>query len=342
MPDFRKIHKIPVPRLGGVSFLPILVISMGLTIGILFRFHPVNIFFSQADVFNMLFLIVGMTMLYFLGLYDDIIGIQYRYKFVVQILCSAILPISGIYINNLYGLFGIYAIPVYISVPLTMFIVVYITNAINLIDGIDGLASGLCCISLCVLTFIEIHTRQYIYAIPDLAVLGILIPFWFYNVFGNIQRHHKMFMGDTGSLTLGFLISFLIIHLSKSDVVDSTPDLYNMVIAFTSLFVPLFDVVRVVFHRMRERKPLFLPDKNHIHHKLLSTGMRVRYVMLTIISISLFFILLNLLMLSHISITWILITDIIIWIAFHLFIDYKMYQRGLVLKAIKNQEQQKI
>ena len=110
--------------------------------------------------------------------------------------------------------FGIYMLPSWVGIPLTVLIVVYITNAINLIDGIDGLASGLSCIALTVLAAICISNGSYFYALLALATLGILIPFWFYNVFGNAQRGHKLFMGDTGSLTIGYILSFLVIQLS--------------------------------------------------------------------------------------------------------------------------------
>ncbi len=103
-------------------------------------------------------------------------------------------------------------LPSWVGIPLTVLIVVYITNAINLIDGIDGLASGLSCIALTVLAAICISNGSYFYALLALATLGILIPFWFYNVFGNAQRGHKLFMGDTGSLTIGYILSFLLKH----------------------------------------------------------------------------------------------------------------------------------
>ena len=89
----------------------------------------------------------------------------------------------------------------------------YITNAINLIDGIDGLASGLCSIALSVLSVIFFIRMQYVYALLAICTLGVLMPFWCYNVFGNANRGHKLFMGDAGSLTLGYVIGFLIIHL---------------------------------------------------------------------------------------------------------------------------------
>ena len=201
--------------------------------------------------------------------------------------------------------------------PFTVFIVVYITNAINLIDGIDGLASGLCCIALSVLSVIFFLRGQYVYALLAICTLGILMPFWCYNVFGNANRGHKLFMGDAGSLTLGYVISFLIIHMSVTNEVSPTLSNPYMVIAFSTVLVPLLDVIRVVLHRLREHKNPFLPDKNHFHHKLLRTGMRVRMVMVCIIAISAFFILLNSSLAWRVDITYLFFLNLFCWSILH-------------------------
>lgn len=294
VPDARKVHTMPVPRLGGLSFFPVILMSMFLVIGFRLYFWDMD---TSSLSFNMLyeylFLFVGMTLLYLVGVCDDLVGVGYRYKFAVQIAAALLLVLSGNWFDSFGGLFGIYSVPVWVGVPFTVFIVVYITNAINLIDGIDGLASGLCCIALSVLSVIFFLRGQYVYALLAICTLGILMPFWCYNVFGNANRGHKLFMGDAGSLTLGYVISFLIIHMSVTNEVSPTLSNPYMVIAFSTVLVPLLDVIRVVLHRLREHKNPFLPDKNHFHHKLLRTGMRVRIVMVCIIAISAFFILLN-------------------------------------------------
>jgi len=205
--------------------------------------------------------------------------------------------------------------------PFTVFIVVYITNAINLIDGIDGLASGLCCIALSVLSVIFFLRGQYVYALLAICTLGILMPFWCYNVFGNANRGHKLFMGDAGSLTLGYVISFLIIHMSVTNEVSPTLSNPYMVIAFSTVLVPLLDVIRVVLHRLREHKNPFLPDKNHFHHKLLRTGMRVRVVMVTILGIAVSFIGLNAWLAWQMNITFLLGINLILWSSLHLTIN---------------------
>ena len=277
VPDARKVHTMPVPRLGGLSFFPVILMSMFLVIG--FR-----LYFWDMDTSS---------------------------------LSALLLVLSGNWFDSFGGLFGIYSVPVWVGVPFTVFIVVYITNAINLIDGIDGLASGLCCIALSVLSVIFFLRGQYVYALLAICTLGILMPFWCYNVFGNANRGHKLFMGDAGSLTLGYVISFLIIHMSVTNEVSPTLSNPYMVIAFSTVLVPLLDVIRVVLHRLREHKNPFLPDKNHFHHKLLRTGMRVRVVMVCIIAISAFFILLNSSLAWRVDITYLFFLNLFCWSILH-------------------------
>jgi UDP-N-acetylmuramyl pentapeptide phosphotransferase/UDP-N-acetylglucosamine-1-phosphate transferase len=318
VPDARKVHTMPVPRLGGLSFFPVILMSMFLVIGFRLYFWDMD---TSSLSFNMLyeylFLFVGMTLLYLVGVCDDLVGVGYRYKFAVQIAAALLLVLSGNWFDSFGGLFGIYSVPAWMGMPFTVFIVVYITNAINLIDGIDGLASGLCCIALSVLSVIFFLRWQYVYALLAICTLGILMPFWCYNVFGNANRGHKLFMGDAGSLTLGYVISFLIIHMSVTNEVSPTLSNPYMVIAFSTVLVPLLDVIRVVLHRLREHKNPFLPDKNHFHHKLLRTGMRVRVVMVCIIAISAFFILLNSSLAWRVDITYLFFLNLFCWSILH-------------------------
>ena len=318
IPDSRKVHTTPVPRLGGLSFFPVILMSMALVMGFrLYLWSSDVSSLSLGMLHEYLFLFVGMTLLYLVGVCDDLVGVGYRYKFVVQVVSALLLVLSGNWFDSFGGLFGIYSVPVWVGVPFTVFIVVYITNAINLIDGIDGLASGLCCIALSVLSVIFFLRGQYVYALLAICTLGILMPFWCYNVFGNANRGHKLFMGDAGSLTLGYVISFLIIHMSVTNEVSPTLSNPYMVIAFSTVLVPLLDVIRVVLHRLREHKNPFLPDKNHFHHKLLRTGMRVRIVMVCIIAISAFFILLNSSLAWRVDITYLFFLNLFCWSILH-------------------------
>ena len=178
VPDSRKVHTTPVPRLGGLSFFPVILMSMFLVIGFRLYFWDMG---SSSLSFNMLyeylFLFVGMTLLYLVGVCDDLVGVGYRYKFAVQIVSALLLVLSGNWFGSLGGLFGVYSVPAWVGIPVTVFIVVYITNAINLIDGIDGLASGLCSIALSVLSVIFFIRMQYVYALLAICTLGVLMPF---------------------------------------------------------------------------------------------------------------------------------------------------------------------
>lgn len=323
VPDSRKVHSMPIPRLGGLSFLPVIIVCLCLIMGMRYYLgFPIQDYPAIEILCEFLFFAVGAMFLYLVGVADDLIGVGYRYKFLVQIIAALLLIFSGDFFHSLGGIFGIYELPTYLGILFTVFIVVYIINAINLIDGIDGLASGLTSISLCVLGIIYTLKGEYIYAILAFTTLGVLIPFWIYNVFGNAQKGHKLFMGDAGSLTLGYIISLLVIHLSVSHLENGRTGTPYMMIAFSTILVPLFDVVRVVLHRLREHKSPFLPDKNHFHHKLLHTGMSVRVVMVTILSIALFFIVLNWILLEQISMTLLLLLDIFLWILMQLSINH--------------------
>ena len=325
LPDSRKVHQVPVPRLGGISFFPVILISSCFILGVrVSTGFPI----VELPTHEFLFFTVGGMMLFLIGVADDLIGVGYRYKFLVQIIAAFLIVCPGEWFNTLGGLFGIYELPVALGVLFTLFVVVYITNAINLIDGIDGLASGLSCIALSVLGIICMVEGDEIYAQLAFATLGVIVPFWFYNVFGNAKRGHKLFMGDTGSLILGYIISLLVIHLSRNDMSEANEEAHShMVLAFSTLIVPLFDVVRVVIHRLREGKSPFLPDKNHFHHKLLRTGMRPRQVMVTILFIALFFIGINGLLADMLNITILLMLDIVLWTLMQLGINRAIRRR---------------
>lgn len=323
-PDTRKVHKRPVPRLGGVTFFPVILFCISVFTGIRVLLGAP---FSSVEVrqvaSEMLFMIGGMTLLYIVGIADDLVGVRYRKKFLVQILAAVMFPVSGLYVNNFYGLFGIYHVDPVIGIPLTILLVVFITNAINLIDGIDGLASGLSMVALMVFGVLFIHYRLWSYSLLAFATVGVLIPFFTYNVFGSAERGRKIFMGDTGSLTLGFLLSFLVIRYSMYDPsLRTTPLSSPVLISFSVLMVPCLDVVRVVMRRARNHKPLFLPDKSHIHHKFLAMGFTPRRALVTIQIMSVCFCAFTMIAIRYINNTLVFVIDVVVWTLLHLWFDY--------------------
>lgn len=215
-PDARKVHKKPVSRLGGVSFFPAVLFTVTFLIGVcdMTGWVPlVNVsrYWAQA-----LLLCSGLTLLFIVGIADDLIGVRYRQKFLVQLVAAAMFPLAGLYINDFYGLLGIHYVSSFIGVPLTLLLVVFITNAVNLIDGIDGLASGLSMVALSVFGTLAVIDGRWMSALLAFATVGVLLPFFFYNVFGNADRGRKIFMGDTGSLTLGYILSFLAVQYTMN------------------------------------------------------------------------------------------------------------------------------
>jgi UDP-N-acetylmuramyl pentapeptide phosphotransferase/UDP-N-acetylglucosamine-1-phosphate transferase len=317
-PDDRKVHTIPTSRLGGLVFVPVIIAAFNLGISLCSHFIP-HLDIKPVEQFAGLF--AGLTLIYFLGVFDDFTGVRYKWKFLVQTLAAGLFPVSGLWINSLGGLFGIYAIPAWIGIPFTLFVVVYITNAINLIDGIDGLASGLSCISLLIMGFFSFFYHQIALVLVISATIGVLLPFLYHNVFGSNQRG-KLFMGDTGSLTLGFILSFFVLSYSHSTPEFEPSDHGFQWIVFSSLIIPLFDVVRVVYSRFREGRPLFLPDKNHIHHKFLSAGLSGRRTLIYLLLISLLFITINYFLIQYIQITFVLFSDIVLWTGIHFVLNY--------------------
>ena len=326
IPDFRKMHDTPVPRLGGITFLPILLICVCLIVGCWVMLGiPYKIVHLDIVFIRFVLLFVGMMMLFLVGVVDDLIGVTYKAKFLVQIVCALLFPLSGVWIHDLAGLFWINEIPACIGILLTVFAVVYVTNAINLIDGIDGLAAGICAISLSTFGLAAVVTGQCLFILFAFGMLGILLPFWVYNVYGNIQKGHKIFMGDTGSLTLGYLVSFLLISMASESGKAFPRDI--LIIGLSTMLLPMFDIVRVVIARMKNHHNPFLPDKNHIHHKLLRTGLSARWVMAVLIMTSLLIVLVTMLgVWLHLGSTWIFLIDLGVWFIFDYTINYFIHK----------------
>ena len=334
VPDERKVHKRPIPRLGGVTFFPVILFSLCVftAVRLMTGHGPADT--STTDlVCEFLFLTGGLTLLYIVGIADDLIGVRYRKKFLVQIISAAMFPLSGLYINNFYGLFGIYLIPAEVGIPLTMLLVVFITNAINLIDGIDGLASGLSMVALLVFGVLFVHFRMWSYAMLAFVTVGVIIPFFSYNVFGSADLGRKIFMGDTGSLTLGYILSFFVIKycMYEPDML-LTMKTSPVLVSFSVLMVPCLDVIRVVLRRARNKRSLFMPDKTHIHHKFLAMGFSPRRALVTIQLMSACFCAFTIIAILYMNNTLVFVIDVVVWTLLNLWFDH------VINRKMKNEE----
>ena len=335
VPDERKVHKRPIPRLGGVTFFPVILFSLCVftAVRLMTGHGPADT--STTDlVCEFLFLTGGLTLLYIVGIADDLIGVRYRKKFLVQIISAAMFPLSGLYINNFYGLFGIYLIPAEVGIPLTMLLVVFITNAINLIDGIDGLASGLSMVALLVFGVLFVHFRMWSYAMLAFVTVGVIIPFFSYNVFGSADLGRKIFMGDTGSLTLGYILSFFVIKycMYEPDML-LTMKTSPVLVSFSVLMVPCLDVIRVVLRRARNKRSLFMPDKTHIHHKFLAMGFSPRRALVTIQLMSACFCAFTIVAILYMNNTLVFVIDVVVWTLLNLWFDH------VINRKMKNNEE---
>lgn len=322
-PNNRKVHSEPIPRLGGLCFLPVTAVVLMFEILLVNRFFPnYGIEAGMMTTQHLSAYFVGAIALYAVGLIDDVIGLSFKSKFAAQIFSAIALCVGGLWIANGQNVFGIGEMPYWIGMPLTVFYVVYVTNAVNLIDGIDGLASGLSCISLFVIILMGFLTENYVCVLFSSAFLGTVVAFFYFNVF---NHKNKVFMGDTGSLSLGFALSFLTIPFMQKDV-HVVCEVKNLgIIVVSTLIVPLFDVVRVFISRVRDGRNPFMPDKNHIHHKLLRVGFHGKITMLILLLIQVFFISANIYLSQHINETLLIVTDIVLFCVMHIVINHFIY-----------------
>lgn len=328
-PDERKVHHLPIPRLGGLAFAPAIFLSISICLAInLVLGEQVMIERFLLDPMRMIGLFCGIQVMYLLGMSDDMVGVRYRAKFVVQFSVAILMILCGVSLDGLDGILGVESMPVWVAAPLSCLTIVFLINSVNLIDGIDGLASGLSMIAGLTYGLTYAFKGYALMALISFAATGVLVPFFYYNVFGNPKKHEKTFMGDSGSLTIGLIMTFLGIELFSLPSADAKDQSLNCVIAYSPFIIPAFDVFRVYLLRLRNGVSPFLPDKHHIHHKLMALGMTQRQAMVCIVSCSLGLLLLNLAVLNFINITLTVVLDIVLWTTVNVLIDRGIKKRG--------------
>ncbi|MBL7726068.1 MAG: undecaprenyl/decaprenyl-phosphate alpha-N-acetylglucosaminyl 1-phosphate transferase [Dinghuibacter sp.] len=266
VPDARKVHKTPIPSLGGIGIYAGFLVAMLLT-------WPNHL----ADLIYLQYITAACCVVFFLGMKDDIMDIGPLKKFIGQLIAAWIIIYKcRLQITNFHGAFGIYELPGFVSVALTYVIVILIINSFNLIDGVDGLSGTLGFLSALSfgLIFYFSGPVNFGYAVLAAALAGAIAAFLIFN-------HHpaKIFMGDTGSLLVGLLnavmmLKFINIAGASSIASDTVSFLLPNapLVAVAILIVPLFDTLRVFSIRILHGRSPFSPDRNHIHHILLDKG----------------------------------------------------------------------
>ncbi|HSZ71824.1 MAG TPA: MraY family glycosyltransferase [Cytophagaceae bacterium] len=275
-PNQRTIHESSTPRLGGLSIFA--------------GFASAFTIYSTPD-FVLMKVFAGTIILFFIGLKDDILPVSAFKKFFIQVLATGIVMFLGdIRICSFHGIFGIYQLPEGVSYMFTFVIIIGLTNAFNLIDGIDGLAGCITVLVNLVLAYI------FIYLMPDssffskgiaaLSLVGAVAGFLRYNV-----HKAKIFMGDTGSLVCGFVTTCLVIIMVEAKDDYGNYFLPNSpLLGMSLLVIPIVDTLRVFIIRVLQGRSPFDPDKNHLHHTLLNIGLNQLQTLFVLIAVNILFI----------------------------------------------------
>lgn len=260
-PDARKVHKHPIPRMGGLA------IYAGFMVATLISMH------MSLEIIGIL---VGGTVILIVGIIDDMIQLQAKVKLAGQIVAAAILVLFGVQIEWLTNPFGDLIYFDYLSIPITIFWVVGLTNTVNLIDGLDGLAAGVSTIAALTILLVALQQNFLVVAVLTAALAGGAVGFLQYNF-----NPAEIFMGDTGSMFLGYMLA----AISILGAVKSAATI-ALVVPIVALGLPIMDTTFAIIRRYNSGQPIFKPDKGHLHHRLLAMGLTQKQAVLLMYVIS--------------------------------------------------------
>jgi len=249
--NLRSSHNSIATRSGGLSIFIVLII-----ISIYFYLNGIEIFnFS---------ILVPLSIVFLVGVYDDFYSVDFKLKFIFQIIVAKIIIDNGLIIDNFHGFFGVFEINRVLAQLVTIFIIISIINAINLVDGIDGLLISISLIFIISYEFFaSVNTDLYFLSI---IITTSLIPLYYFN----FRKNEKIFLGDAGSYLLGGIISIYVLNiLSVGYKIRPEFDVNKIIFIISILSYPIIDIIRIFTLRVMNKKSPFIADKNHIHHNLL-------------------------------------------------------------------------
>ena len=289
-PNQRKIHQAPVPLIGGISVALSVALSLLISPDVL----------STISKYSAL--IATSTLLLLTGVLDDKYDIKAKYKLFIQLACSFSIAISGTRITSLYGVFGIYEIPLAMQYLLTIIVITGVVNSFNLMDGIDGLAGGLSLVGFMIMAFLSFIFLDYTAVIIYTAFMGALIGFLKFNLTAK-----KIIMGDAGSLFLGFVLvvsGIQLLEQSQHQVKMNQSLVLFLIVGF--FCIPVLDSLRVYLVRIKKGSSPFKADRSHLHHLFLLTGLSHKKISLLINSLVVLLLIVSGLMCYYFSVTFIL------------------------------------
>src|SRR5882757_3308504 len=280
----RHLHSIPLPRLGGVAIF--ISFSLGMLAAALMASH-IPYLHSAVSLKTLLTILAPASLVFLLGVYDDLYTAGPFIKFAVQALAATMLFMGGLRIVNIPVLFGQHQLPWFLGLPLTILWVLAITNAFNLIDGLDGLAAGSALFSTLVAFVVALLNGYSLVTVMTIALAGAILGFLRYNF-----NPATIFLGDSGSLFIGFVLSALALQGAQK-----APTIVAVAIPVVSFGLPILETSLSIVRRLISGRPVFTADREHIHHKLLQHGMTHRQVVILLYGVSAIFALLSLFLL---------------------------------------------
>ena len=279
----RDVHSVPIPRLGGVA----IILSFGVTVGLAVLLNHFELIKFPVSARTVIQIAVPCFVIFLLGLYDDVASASPYLKFGVQALAAVPIYLSGFRVINVPLLFHEHTFGTVASFLATVFWVLLITNAFNLVDGLDGLAAGSALFATLTVVVVSLANHNHLVSLLGLALAGAICGFLRYNF-----NPATIFLGDSGSLFLGFCLSVMALAgASKSST------LVSVAIPIVSFGLPIMETAISVLRRWLSGQPLFLADRHHIHHKLLERGFSQRQAVVILYAVSAVFALLSTLLL---------------------------------------------
>lgn len=298
LPNHRKTHNLPTPLIGGIV--------IAITLLLIGNFLP---HFITA---KLLLIIYGGLVMLIVGIIDDKTDMKASYKLAIELCLSFLIALYGIRITSFYGLFGVYEIPVFLQYATTIFLITGAMNAFNLMDGIDGLAGSIALSGFAFLLSITFFNDNIELSKFSIIIMGSLLSFLKFN----FSNTYKIFLGDSGSLSLGFLLICLGILSLETTPTESTN--FGILYLLLVFLLPIFDFIRVVFARLLRKVSIFHADRTHLHHYLLQIGLSPKKISFLIILMNI-----SIVGVGHLSIKYgyfaMLLTCIIV-----LFLFYKL------------------
>lgn len=282
--DGRHVHQAPLPRLGGVAIFLAFSVSLGIWLGLSLVFPRLR---EGLALNTLLRIYVPACLIFCLGIYDDLRGASPYLKFAVQAIAATMLFLGGMRVLDLPLIFGYHSLPWFVGLPLTVLWVVAVTNAFNLIDGLDGLAAGSALFSMMVFFVVALVNHSWLGSLISVTLAGAILGFLRFNF-----NPATIFLGDSGSLFIGFMLSALALAGAQK-----APTFVAVAIPVVSFGLPILETLLSVLRRLISGRPIFTADREHIHHKLLQMGFSHRQVVIVLYAVSAIFAMLSLFLL---------------------------------------------